>query len=615
MTQSSRIGYVLDGKYEILSEIGRGGMSIVYLARDRRLNKLWAIKEFQQTGEQLKDSVFRESLLIEANLMKSLDHAALPRIVDIIEADDTIFIVMDYIEGENLKKVMERQGHPMAQKDVIDWGIQLCDVLDYLHTPDPKKNKPAVVYRDMKPENVMLKDDGSVCLIDFGIARKFDERKNKDTTILGTREYAAPEQFDASVQTDYRADIYSLGVTLHYLVTGHNPKKSIFKTRPIREYNPQLSEGLEAVIAKCVRYDRAERYQSCREVAYDLEHHETLTESYRNRLKSKLHTFIGLAVASVVFLAVGVFGITMSSVEKASTFESYLARGNGIALADADAAGGAAYDEKVAAYASALNVDPSKAEPYEQMLDTFIADGQFSSDEADAYYKLMEDSAKRNCADYARLCYNFANVYFCYTTNYAQASMWFANAQEAGGLSDEMAANAATYMAICDFRKDLDSRDKLGNSGESEAFVEYWNRLGEACESLENANVTPRSKLKLYELIMDACSSEAYTIPFMIGGLSERDVSDRVEYAYTHTVQLEEQVASAIDRELYDYIVLHYEGGTDESGANIEAVPAVIERTYSSAYNTAKGSNDTTPQNPSTAVADGSVASEKDGER
>lgn len=614
MTQSSRNGYVLDGKYEILSEIGRGGMSIVYLARDRRLNKLWAIKEFQQTGERLKDSVFRESLLVEANLMKGLDHSALPRIVDIIEVDDTIFIVMDYIEGENLRKVMNRQKHPMAQKDVIDWGIQLCDVLDYLHTPDPKKGKPAVVYRDMKPENIMLKDDGSVCLIDFGIARKFDEQKQKDTTILGTREYAAPEQFDASVQTDWRADIYSLGVTLHYLATGHDPKKNIFKTRPIREYNPQLSEGLEAVIAKCVQYDRANRYQSCREVAYDLEHHETLTESYRGKLKSKLRTFAGLAVAAAVFLTVGVFGMTMSSLEKASTYESYVARGNGIALTEADVSGGAAYDEKVSAYTSALNVDPSKAEPYERLLDTFIADGLFSSDEADAYYKLMEDSAKRNCSEYATLCYNFANVYFCYTSNYAQASMWFSNAQEAGGLSDEMAANAATYAAICDFRKDLDSRDKLGNSGESQAFVEYWGRLGEACESLESANVTPRSKLKLYELIMDACSSEAYTIPFMIGGLSEREVEDRVDYAYKQTVQLEKQVASAIDRELYDYIVLHYVGGTDESGAVVEAVPAVVERTYSSAFSTAKGSNDETAKSsPSTAAGDASTG--KDGER
>lgn len=587
----SRIGFVLDRKYEIIQYIGHGGMSIVYRASDRRLNKTWAVKEFRKTGEQMKDEVFRKSLLKEANLMKGLDHRALPRIVDIIEADDTIFIVMDFIEGEDLKALMKRQGHPMSQEDVIDWGIQLCDVLNYLHTPDPKKGKPQIVYRDMKPENVMLKDDGSVCLIDFGIAKQFDVTKEGDTTILGTREYAAPEQLDPMVNTDWRADIYSLGITLHYLVTGHNPKKNIFQTRPITEYNPSLSRGLEKVIEKCVSYNRDDRYQSCVEVAYDLENHWKLDEEYIEGLRKKVKRFAALAIATAVFLVIGIGGMALSSAERASTFEAYKSAGDNIALTEDSLPTDASYIEKVQAYENAIAVDPSVTSPYDELLRAFIIDGDFSAEEAASYYNLLDNYARGTCSDYATLCYNFANVYFNYTTNYSQASTWFTNAIEAGGLSDEMVANAETYIDICDFRKDLGSRDVLGNSGESEMFVAYWNNLGEACNRIESANVTPRSKLKLYELIVDACSSEAYTIPLMVGGLSQKDLDSRVDYALEQTRGLSSQIASAIDRELYDYILIHCTGedGDHNADPSVETAYQVIERTYSSTYNTAKG--------------------------
>ena len=197
------LGDVIDGKYEILRELGRGGMSIVYLAMDKRLNKQWAIKEFRKDKDDENRRVALESLLKEANIMKKLDHPTLPRIVDIIDQDSTIYIVMDYIEGESLNKVLDAYG-AQPQDAVIEWAKQLSEVLDYLHT-----RKPPVIYRDMKPANIMLKPDGTIRLIDFGIAREYKEGSTGDTEIIGTRGYAAPEQFGEKGQTDARTDIYS----------------------------------------------------------------------------------------------------------------------------------------------------------------------------------------------------------------------------------------------------------------------------------------------------------------------------------------------------------------------------------------------------------------------
>ena len=152
----AEIGSVIDGKYEILRKIGRGGMSVVYLAMDTHLNKQWAVKEIRKKGNGKDDVVIVNSLLAEANMMKKLDHPSLPRIVDIIDNGETIFVVMDYIEGESLDKILLEYG-PQPEELVIAWAKQLCDVLSYLHS-----QKPPIIYRDMKPANIMLKPEGNI---------------------------------------------------------------------------------------------------------------------------------------------------------------------------------------------------------------------------------------------------------------------------------------------------------------------------------------------------------------------------------------------------------------------------------------------------------------------
>ena len=196
------IGSLIDNKYKILSEVGRGGMSVVYLAINERANKTWAVKEIRKDGVCNFEAV-KQGLVVETDMLKKLNHDHLPSIIDVIDLEDSFIIVMDYIEGKSLQHVINNGG-AQPQELVIQWGIQLCDVLGYLHS-----RTPAIIYRDMKPANVMLKPNGDVMLIDFGTAREFKNRSMvEDTTCLGTRGYAAPEQFGGRGQTDARTDIY-----------------------------------------------------------------------------------------------------------------------------------------------------------------------------------------------------------------------------------------------------------------------------------------------------------------------------------------------------------------------------------------------------------------------
>lgn len=274
------VGTIIDGKYEVLREVGRGGMSIVYLAMDLRINKQWAIKVLSKNGVQ-DFEIVKQGLIAEANLLKKMDHPNLPRIIDLIDTDDSFIIIMDYIEGESLNHILDQYGAQPEEK-VLKWAKQLCDVLGYLHT-----RTPAIIYRDMKPANVMLRPNGSITLIDFGIAREFKETNLADTTCLGTRGYAAPEQFGGMGQTDARTDIYCLGVTLYNLVTNLNPAEPPYEIKPIREVDSKLSKGLEYVIEKATLRDPELRYQSIAEMLYDLENLDKTEKKANKAAKSK----------------------------------------------------------------------------------------------------------------------------------------------------------------------------------------------------------------------------------------------------------------------------------------------------------------------------------------
>lgn len=263
------VGTVIDGKYELLKLVGQGGMVKVYLAVDRRINKKWAIK-IAKTDEHNNSDFIRDAVLREAEMIKSLNHPAILRIVDVIVNPQYIAVVQDYVEGATLEDIVKNYGARPVEK-VVDWAKQICDVLGYLHSLNPPH-----IYRDMKPSNLILEPNGNIKIIDFGIMRTYKPNQTEDTSYLGTKGYAAPEQYGGRGQTDARTDIYGLGMTMYHLLTGIDPKDSNFVSKPICQINPDLPKGLEYIIDKCIQVYPKDRYQSCNELLNDLTNYQQL---------------------------------------------------------------------------------------------------------------------------------------------------------------------------------------------------------------------------------------------------------------------------------------------------------------------------------------------------
>lgn len=264
-----KAGTVLDNKYELLKQIGSGGLSTVYLARDIRLNKTWAVKVVKAKRNNQSNPIFN-SALQEAQMMKSFSHPAIPNIVDIVVCQNFVAIVMDYVEGETLETIVKEYGAQPVDR-VVDLAKQICDILCYLHSFNPP-----YIHRDIKPGNLVLEPKETIKLIDFGIIRQYDLMKDRDTCFLGTKGYAAPEQFGGRGQSDARTDIYGLGMTMYHLLTGIDPKETDFAVKPIRQINPSLPKGLEYIVEKCTQIDPANRYQSCIELINDLNRYQQL---------------------------------------------------------------------------------------------------------------------------------------------------------------------------------------------------------------------------------------------------------------------------------------------------------------------------------------------------
>lgn len=253
---------ILAERYKIIQKLGQGGMGAVYKVRDLRLGgKYWAVKEMSDAAlvEPHDKQLALQAFQNEANLLASLRHPNLTQVMDYFENDAKHYLVMDFINGETLEEMLEVQIEPFTESLVIDWAVQIGNVLDYLHSqPQP------IIFRDLKPGNVMLEDDGKIKLIDFGIARLFKPGKQKDTTSFGTAGYAPPEQFGRG-QTDARSDIYSLGVMLHQLLTLRNPQDEPFIFPLITQFNPGVSPKTDQAIQKALNQNPNERWQNVRE--------------------------------------------------------------------------------------------------------------------------------------------------------------------------------------------------------------------------------------------------------------------------------------------------------------------------------------------------------------
>jgi outer membrane protein assembly factor BamB len=262
---SLKPGAVLQSRYSILRVLGVGGMGSVYQARDLRfpnVTKYVAVKEIINIADPGMREMIVKIFDREANTLASLDHPAIPKIYDYFTQADRSFLVMEFIDGKDLEAYLnETQGH-LAEDKVVEWAIELCDVLSYLHKHKDKDNKPdPVIFRDLKPSNIMLDQHQKIRLIDFGIAR--DYTAGQKGTMIGTEGYSPPEQYRGEASP--AGDIYALGATLHHLLTKQDPRIEppfSFAERPIRKVNAAVSMEMEAIINTALNYNPMERFPS-----------------------------------------------------------------------------------------------------------------------------------------------------------------------------------------------------------------------------------------------------------------------------------------------------------------------------------------------------------------
>lgn len=249
---------LLCNRYMLRQPLGHGGMAAVYLADDLHLpGNLRAVKEMSEAA--LANPIERRQAIDgfrqEARELSSLSHPNIVRVYDFFTDAGKYFLVMEYVDGATLEDMLVRNGRAFQEAQVLSWLHQLCDALHYLHSQNPP-----IIFRDLKPSNIMVDRNGSIKLIDFGIARRFDPHKASDTTALGTEGYAAPEQYGRG-QTDARSDIYALGVTAHRLLTGSDPSDQPFNLPAVRSLNAGISQPLASTVDQCLRADPAQRPQ------------------------------------------------------------------------------------------------------------------------------------------------------------------------------------------------------------------------------------------------------------------------------------------------------------------------------------------------------------------
>lgn len=261
-------GQMLHQRYRLLQTVGQGGMGAVYLAQDTQLgDRLVAVKEMSMSRlspQDLPQAV--EQFRREAHLLASLHHPNLPVIYEYFNMEDRWYVVMSFIEGVTLQDVLEAAaGQRLSVKESVRIGLELCDVLNYLHS-----HQPQVVFRDLKPSNIMLAPNGTIYLIDFGIARHFKQEQIKDTTPYYSVGYAPPEQY-GQAQTSPRSDIYSLGATLYQILSGHNPASKPFQFPNLQLIDPTFPALLTSLIAQMLEMNEQRRPSSMAEVKAQLE--------------------------------------------------------------------------------------------------------------------------------------------------------------------------------------------------------------------------------------------------------------------------------------------------------------------------------------------------------
>ncbi len=296
---------MLNRRWQVVERLGQGGMGTVYLSNDLNLPNLGDSKR-SCVVKQLRDDFFRQEdreraiqfFFREAQVLSALSHPNIVAILDFFQEEGKSYLIMEYVRGKNLHEMLMERGEPFLNEEVIDWAIQVCEVLHYLHTHDPP-----VIYRDLKPSNIMIDERNQVKLVDFGIARPFEE--SEDNTHVVSQGYSPPEQYWGAA--DPRSDVYALGCTMYFLLTGKD-SLALTVSNP-KKLNSEVLDTLDRIVQRATQQDVWSRYQSALEMKEELIFLRSKIQPKAKESKSKIWMIaaavIGfLVVSSLVFVKV-----------------------------------------------------------------------------------------------------------------------------------------------------------------------------------------------------------------------------------------------------------------------------------------------------------------------
>lgn len=501
-----REGDIVDGSWEVIKQIGQGGSGTVYLVRDIELNRLLALKEVPvRNTDQGKRQA--KAVVAEVSLLKSLSHPSIPRILKMTHDEHSILIIMDYIEGYSLRSLIAKKNY-IEEALIVKWGLALCDTLKYLHNRNPK-----VIYRDLKPHNVMLSNENHLFLMDFGISREvgpdFDYSKEDR---VGTKGYAAPEMRAKNAWFDERSDIYALGRTLYFLATRNSPSLEKLPNGqelpilPIRQYDASRSVGLEKIIEKATAYKPADRYQSVEEMIYDLKNIDKMSEGYIRKIKRRattIYSLFGTLILGVFLLGSGALYSQMATTD---AYNQAISKGK--------------TSQDLDSLVSASKIMPSEVEPYLEMVKIYRSNGHFTSEDEFQLLSALQSNlpslkGKEGAGD---LLYQVGQLYWFYYPQNGQTKSvsWFEQAKDFG-VSEKNQHLLSIYLELGTFKKGILS--SITDHSDSGMYKTYWNALNDLSTEMGN---DPQLQLTYLQSVFDVIDS--YSGGLKSDGLSLDDL-------------------------------------------------------------------------------------------
>lgn len=495
---------VLNGRYEILKCIHSKGMANVYLVRDTHLGKQWCLKEIRKSQAGRKNIEFI-SLMQEANILRSLNNEKIPRITTIENDGDSLFVVMDFLDGVTLKDFVQEKGR-IPEDMAVKWMIQIVQAVGYLHSE--RSNKKPIFYRDMKPDNLMIRSNGVINIFDFGISVRLEYPNQLPEYTLGTPGYVAPEQQKKNLPMDLRSDIYSMGRTFYFMLTGIDPRGFIGeKLKPISDWSPDVSPVLISIVNKCMADNPNDRYQTCEELQYALENYKFSDEKHRSSAKRKVKVVISLAVVGFVMGICSIIPFGINGVQSKDAYDK--------ALIVAQQSG------RLEDYDKVLTMNPLNISPYEGYIDAVKEDGIFTLDEEKGLLNHINPNLLdlKKDKDYGKIAFDIGKLYWFYYPSEDGKTLsikWFEDAIS----SDFNKEEATVYYNLGVFNRDISKSVK--EASDSGMYKNYWNNL----LSIQNIDTSDIITIQTNISIAECISTYAYNLKK--DGVSYEDISKEI---------------------------------------------------------------------------------------